>query len=114
MARCAAIPATRHSAHQPGANRPSCPATAPPRATGTIVAVRNGNRVARKTVQNADKRGRTPTLSMYARPFGTLFSAYSKKGVSTSSQPVARVGVTVTTPRSTLAVPQTLTYRRSS
>ncbi len=107
--RCTAQPATSASNHQPSANESLTAATAPPSAIGTIVAVRKGSRVARKNVHHFERCGRwSPTSSMYSCAIGTLRSAYSKKGTSASSQPVARVAVTESRVPAADAGPQTL------
>ena len=97
-----------------------------PSRTGTIVAVRNGRRVARRARNPNESFGRTgvprsaDNASKYFRDRGTDRSEYSKNGTSDSSQPQADRPLSVSTdamvsgrmPGDTR--PQTVTWRRSS
>ena len=101
-------------------NEPCVAAIRMPRTTGTIVAVRNGRRVARSVRNPSESFGRTgvprstESASKYLRDWPTERSEYSKNGTSLSSQPHARSAVRATPPSSAVARPHTVTWRRSS
>ena len=101
-------------------NEPLRAAMRMPRRTGTIVAVRNGRRVVRRTRKPSESFGLTgvprsaDSASKYLRDWPTERSEYSKNGTSASSQPHARSAVRVTVPSATVLEPHAVTWRRSS